>query len=101
MIDWADVAINAAWILGLAVTLATLSYADWARRYERARWRDVLGRITYRFLLNGGMVLVCLGLLGGGRSLLERVLWGLLTVWFAADAALVWRDRGLDKTTMT
>jgi len=65
--DWAGVAVSTAWVLGLAVLLATLSYADWARHCERARWRDVLGRITYRSLLNGGMVLVCLGLLGSGH----------------------------------
>lgn len=93
MIDWAGVAVNMAWILGLAVLLATLSYADWARHCEGARWRDVLGRITYRSLLNGGMFLICLGLLGGGRGLLERVLWGLMAAWFAADVALAWRNR--------
>jgi hypothetical protein len=93
VIDWASVAANAVWIVGLAVILATLSHADWARHCEGVRWRAVLGRITYRSLLNGGMVLVCLGLLGGGQGLLERVLWGLAAVWFAADVALIWRDR--------
>jgi hypothetical protein len=90
VIDWAGVAVNTAWVLGLAVLLATLSYADWARHCEGARWRDVLGRTTYRSLLNGGMVLVCLGLLGGGRGLLEKVLWGLMAAWFAGDVALAW-----------
>jgi hypothetical protein len=93
MINWADLAINTAWILGLTMILATLSYADWARHCEGTRLRDVMGRITYRFLLNGGMILVCLGLLGGGRSTLERVLWGLMAAWFAADVALAWRNR--------
>ncbi len=91
MIDWVNVAFNAAWVLGLAVLLATLSHADWRRHCDKIRWRDVLSRASYHSLLNGGLVLVCLGLLGSGQGLLEKVLWGLMAIWFAADGALAWR----------
>lgn len=93
MIDWEGLAVGVTWIVGLSLLLATFSYAGWARQREGGGWRDLMGRMTYHSLLDGGMVLVCLGLLGSGHSALEQTMWGLLAAWFAADGLLAWRKR--------
>ena len=93
MIDWAGLAVDAIWIVGLSLLLATFSYAGWARRRGGVGWRGLIGRMAYHSLLDGGIVLVCLGLLGSGHSAVEQAMWGLLAAWFAADGLLTWRKR--------
>ena len=86
MIDWFALGSGATWVLGLAVLLATLSVADWSCWRVGCRLRDQLNRTAYRVVFDSGMILVCVGLLAGGRPLLEQVLWGLMAAWFVGDA---------------
>jgi O-antigen/teichoic acid export membrane protein len=88
MIDWAGLAHNALWVLGLAVALAVLTIAyDESRRF-RQRLRDRLAAPGFQTGLNVGLTLVCLGLLFSARAWWERVLWALLTASFAAQ--VIW-----------
>jgi uncharacterized membrane protein YidH (DUF202 family) len=47
-IDWRDVFSNALWILGCAVALATLSYADWRADRDHAKLRGQFAKPKYR-----------------------------------------------------
>jgi hypothetical protein len=92
MIDWMGLTTNGIWILGLAIIVATLSYADWLAmlrsRTSRARMRDVLGQAAFRIALWSGLTLFCVGVaLAGGRGW-ERILWGVLAVMSVVE---VWQ----------
>ena len=93
MTNWVRIVPGAAWLLGLAIMLATLSHADWTRWLEGVSWRRILSRLSYRWSIDGGMLLVCLGLLGNGQHLVEQALWALLGGAFVLDAVLAWRKR--------
>lgn len=88
MIDFQSVAANALWILGLALTLAALSWANWAAGTEKARFRTVLGRPGIQRGLDVGLLLFCAGLAATGRVWWERLLWGLLAGAFGVQAWL-------------
>ncbi len=88
MIDWIGVATNSVWVLGLAIDLAVLSYADWKTHLARRRLRDILDQATIRFPLWIGLTLFCLGVTLSGGRWWERLLWGLLTLMALIEA---WR----------
>ena len=95
MIDVSSMLANGLWVAGLALLLATLSWAHW--RASREHWRASRERRTLRAelhrpatgrTLNAGMVLFCAGLAATGRRWWEWVLWGLLALGFLAQAVL-------------
>ncbi len=88
MIDWIGIATNSGWIVGLAIDLAVLSYADWKSHHIGQRLRDALGQAAIRFPLWGGLTLFCLGVALSGGRWWERLLWGVLAVMALAEA---WR----------
>ncbi len=97
MIDLWGVFFNFLWILGLAVILATLSYASYevarATRVGRPkqRLRDKLDELAYALALDAGLVLFCAGLAATENRWWARLLWiGLGSVWVAEG---VWRLR--------
>jgi hypothetical protein len=92
MVDWLGVATNSVWILGLALVLAVLSYADWSAYTTRQRLRVVLGRAAFRMALWSGLTLFCAGVALSGGRWWERILWGVLA---AKAVAEVWRARHL------
>ncbi len=99
MIDWIGVITNGTWILGLAIIVATLSYADWLAmlrsRASRARMRDVLGQAAFRIALWSGLTLFCVGVALAGGRWWERILWGVLALMSAVE---VWQaGRALHK----
>ena len=83
------------WILGLAVILSTLGFADYQANRGSKRRREVLREPGYRAAVNAGLTLFCLGLLGSSRTMWETVLWGLLAAAFLSYtiAALISRGR--------
>ena len=89
MINWVNLAASALWIIGCALGLAAVSYADWeaAMSGERLRVRLRQPRIQIAIHLAGA--LFCLGLAATGRTWWERALWGLLVVAWAVQAWLV------------
>jgi hypothetical protein len=88
MIDWMGVAANSLWLLGLAILLAILSYADWQAHQAGRRLREVLSRPALQFALWSGLTLFCIGAATSGGRWWERILWGALAVMAALKA---WR----------
>ncbi len=95
MIDIGSIAANAFWILGLALILTALSWANWAAAQERVPFRSAVGRPEVRRALDGGLMLFCAGLAATGRTRWEQVLWGALAVAFAV--LIVWSDRRIPR----
>ncbi|MGA2819829.1 MAG: hypothetical protein ABSF61_04125 [Anaerolineales bacterium] len=93
LIDWRLVGISSLWILGLAVVLSALGFADYCAAVHHERWRDVLGRSSYQMALNGGLALFSLGMLGSTNAWWERLLWGLLAAAFLAYGLAGLRQR--------
>jgi CHASE2 domain-containing sensor protein len=91
VIDVWGVVANSLWILGLAVLLAVLSWANWAASVEKVRLRTALTRPGVQRALNLGLFLFCAGLAATGRAWWERVLWGLLAVAWVVQAWLAGR----------
>jgi hypothetical protein len=88
MIDWWALGHNALWVVGLALGLAVLSVANYQAHREAVRLRDKLNQAGAQLALDAGLALFCLGLLFSGRAWWEYAAWGLLTVAFAAHAAI-------------
>ncbi|MFN3761910.1 MAG: hypothetical protein ACK4WK_01755 [Anaerolineae bacterium] len=95
VIDIRSVAANALWVLGLALILTALSWANWAAARERIPFRSALGRPGVRRALDGGLVLFCAGLAATGRTLWEQVLWGVLAVGFGV--LMIWGERRITR----
>ncbi len=93
MIDWWGVFYNALWVMGLAVGLAALSMAVYRVRVTDVSLRRELNGPAFQLPFTLGMTLFCLGLLLAARSGWERVLWGLLALFFAGQGIALWRRR--------
>lgn len=97
LIDWAGVARNALWILGLSIALAALSDAGWwattraGRAARGASWRQAFGRPGFRVAVAAGMTLFAASLAWSATRWWERSLWVLLGVLFTWQAFLSWR----------
>jgi hypothetical protein len=89
--DVATLASNGFWIMGLAVMLATWSYAYWtAQMNDRSLSQEMSGR-RYLVCLLLGLLLVSIGLIGIGKSWWSQLpAVGLLLVCLAA-LLLLWR----------
>lgn len=85
MIDWRNLAANSLWILGCALALSTFSYASWEASIHKQKLRVRLGRPAVQLAFNLAGLLFCAGLAATAGSIIETVLWGLLSVLFAAQ----------------
>ncbi len=87
MIDWASVAWNSCWIVGLSLLLAVFSYNRWLATMART-YNTPPTRLSPTYTLVG-IGLTALGLIGTSRTLWEAI------VWIGIGAALillVWRS---------
>ena len=75
MIDWYNVIMNACWILGCAVALATISYASWEASARGKTFRECMRLSKIQIALNIGGLLFTVGLAGTTQIIWERVLW--------------------------
>ena len=82
------------WILGLAVILTALGFADYHAHTSSKRMREVLKEPGYSAAVNAGLALFCLGLLGSSRAWWEMALWGLLAVAFLYYTFAAFISRG-------
>lgn len=96
MIDWGNLASNALWITGLAVGLATLSYASWQASLHNEKFRKRLKHIPIQIALNLAGLLFSAGLAATSDTPLEVALWSLLALAFTAQAIFleITRRRG-------
>ena len=94
MIDWANLAANALWIVGCAIALGTLSYASWEASVVKDKFTNRLKLPSYQIALNLAGFLFSAGLAWTSDTTLETVLWSILTVaFFAQMVAAYWRRR--------
>jgi Mn2+/Fe2+ NRAMP family transporter len=92
LIDWRMLGFAALWILGLAIVLTVLGFADYRASRESARAADVLRRSGYRAAVNAGLTLFCIGLLGSGHAWWESAIWGSLALAFGFFAWEGWME---------
>ncbi len=77
MIDWPSTVVNTFWVVGLAISLAAVSYSYWqAGGVPRRMLRDA----AFQSSLAAGVGLVCIGVAGGADSWWLRGLWGVLAL---------------------
>jgi hypothetical protein len=99
MIDWYNLAANSLWILGCAVSLATLSYASWEASILDEKFITRLKRPSYQIALSLAGLLFCTGLAGTSDSTLEIILWSILSLAFLVQmVATYWQKRKADNT---
>ena len=75
MIDLWGVVSNFLWILGLAVLLATWSYAHYEARMSHQKVGEKLDELTYALSLDGGLLLFCAGLAATEHRWWARMIW--------------------------
>jgi hypothetical protein len=77
MIDWPSMVVNTFWIIGLAVSLAAVSFYYWqAEGVLRRMCRDA----AFQSYFAAGVGLCGLGIAGGADSWWLRGLWGALAL---------------------
>ena len=91
LIDWGGVAKNALWILGLAVILASLSYADWWAATNQQRLAAVLRTSLFQTPFNLGMTLFAAVLASISRSWWAIGAWFALLLFFSWQTITAWR----------
>lgn len=82
MIDLWGVISNAFWILGLAVILATVSWANWKAMIALDRLHFSLAKPHIGLSMETGGLLFCVGLATSAHRWWEQSLWALLAVAF-------------------
>jgi hypothetical protein len=91
VIDWFRVAFHALWIIGCALILAALSYANWLAHLRGVRTRQLLSVPAFQFPFSIGLGLISCGLGLLSRGWLEHLLWAILAFLFAWQAWNLWR----------
>jgi hypothetical protein len=93
--NWLHLVFNALWVVGSALILAVLSYANWLAYMRGMHTRQLLGSSPFQLPLSIGLGLVSLGLFFLGRGWLEHFLWVVFVVLFAWQAWGSWRKSRL------
>lgn len=93
MIDWVSLALNALWIVGLAVILAAFSYHDWLARETARRRREVMAQPSWTLPFSAGLLLTCVGVgYGLGGRWWEKATWTILAISFGWQFVMVLRQ---------
>ena len=87
MIDWLNLASNSLWIFGLALALATFSYASWQAstghdKSVRNKFRLELSSPSIQIPFNIAGMLFCAGLAATSAKTYEKILWIILLISF-------------------
>jgi phosphatidylglycerophosphate synthase len=90
MIGWYEVASNAIWIVGCALALATISYADWLADQRHEKLRAQFARPNLRLAIELSLTLFCLGLAATSTTAIAILIWIILTVWSAIQLVRDW-----------
>lgn len=88
MIDVWQVIFNALWILGLALLLATWSYARYAAYEAGVKTRVKFAELRYALALNVGLLLFIAGMAATENRWWARGLWIVLGIGMIVDSAL-------------
>lgn len=80
MIDVKSVVSGGLWVLGLAIILATLSWANCEAKTYRINLRKILARPVFQRSIDFGLALFCTGLAVGASRWWERALWFFFSI---------------------
>ncbi len=83
LIDWAGVARNALWIVGLSLALAAFSLASWQARTSHGSLRTALTGAAFQAPFCLGLLLFSAAMAWGAGVLWERAAWIILAAAFA------------------
>ena len=86
LIDWRLFGFSALWILGLSLVLAAFSFADYQAAQTQAKVWAKLKEPRYQLILNSGLALFCVGLLGNASVWWKSLLWLILAGVFLFQA---------------
>lgn len=94
VIDFRAIISGGLWILGLALILATLSWANYEAKSSHIRLREALTRPTFQRFMDFGLALFCLGLALGASRWWERALWfAFSAIWLGWLLWDFWQNR--------
>ncbi len=94
MIDWLNLFANSLWILGLALALATFSFASWQASLNHEKLRVQFDRANIMNAFNLAGIFFCAGLAATSRRWWEIAIWIVLSVAFAVQIVMsVVKDR--------
>ena len=97
LIDWVMVGLASLWITGLALILTALGFADYRAARAGGKFRHEIKRPAYQSVINFGLNLFCLGMVGSSREWWQTVLWAVLAAAFAAYTFRALRQMRRDK----
>lgn len=83
MFSLQEIFIDALWIIGLAGVLATLSYMNWWRSYNRWTWRWLFSLPRMLIPLCVSMEFFCIGVAVKGLLAVPRAPWWETVAWSA------------------
>ena len=83
---------NGLWILGLAILLATWSYARYAAYETRIKTRDKLNELSYALTLDLGMLLFVGGMAATESRIWAMILWSLIGIGILVHSHLQVRE---------
>lgn len=101
MIDFAQVAANVLWVLGLALLLAVWSYARYEAHRQEVKIREMLGRLGYSLWINAGLLLFVAGMALTEDRWWARGLWILVGIGFLVDSGIRIADARKDEHEAT
>jgi len=81
MLSLQSVLIDALWIIGLAILLATVSYMSWYKSVNGWGWRYALNLPHMLLPLCVGLAIFCVGMALNGRTAFEPAPWWETVVW--------------------
>jgi hypothetical protein len=98
MIDWANLAANALWILGCAVALAALSYASWQASLSKDRMGAHLSRPSFQAALCFAGMLFSLGMAFTAQAGYAVAVWAILAILLLTIMIWTWRRSHQEST---
>lgn len=87
MLDVWGVISNSLWVVGLAILLATWSWARYAAYQAGVKPKAVLDQSRYAVALDTGLLLFVIGMASTEGRWWAQVLWGVLGLWVMVHAA--------------
>jgi hypothetical protein len=91
LIDWKMVGFASLWILGLAILLSVLGFADDEAKRKGSNLRMILRNSRYQVAINAGLTIFCAGVAGSVDVLWETALWSALALAFGVFFFKSWR----------
>ena len=80
MIDYSQLLFNALWVLGFALILTAVSFAQFELSQRSEKLLSILKRPGYSLVIYFGFMLICLGFFLKDPRWLIKILWGGLAL---------------------